>query len=76
MRVIRGRPDPVVNRMPANRAGVVCDFTWRLRASAEANCYAAIIAAAAASVLELIMPLRPVGKKPPCLAPALPPKAR
>jgi hypothetical protein len=38
--------------------------------------YAAAFAAIAGSVLDVIVPLRPVGKKPPCVAPGFPPNAR
>ena len=38
--------------------------------------YAAIFATAALSELDVIVPLRPFGKKPPCFAPAFPPNAR
>src|SRR5512146_1379777 len=44
--------------------------------SQEGSYYAAISAVAASSELEVIVPLRPVGKNPPCAHRAFPPNAR
>ena len=43
-----------------------------LSANAQAECYAATFSADAGSVLELIVPFRPVGKNPPWFTPAFP----
>ena len=73
--VRRGRPDLVTRecRPTAVESYVEVALT---SAGRPVNYYAAIFEAAAASELEVIMPLRPVGKKPPCVLRAFPPSAR
>ena len=89
MRGVRGRPDPVGARNTGQpcwaslvgaglrSAGSVQVFRRRSSLNAYAICYAAIFADdVAASELKAMVPLRPVGKNPPCVALALPPNAR
>ena len=53
-----------------------CKFVSCVSAKTRARCHAARLGAVAASVLDVMAPLRPLGKKPPCFAPALFPNAR